>query len=70
MNLTRLDDAFEYRYTINIVVTIRARHVLLPKQLIKYLPNPMRLMSENEWRGLGVRQSPGWFHYMIHSTAL
>lgn len=26
-----------------------------------------RLMSENEWRSFGVKQSPGWVHYMIHN---
>jgi cyclin-dependent kinase regulatory subunit CKS1 len=24
-------------------------------------------MSEAEWRKFGVKQSPGWVHYMIHS---
>jgi len=24
------------------------------------------LMTETEWRNLGVQQSPGWIHYMIH----
>ena len=24
------------------------------------------LMTESEWRNLGVQQSPGWIHYMIH----
>ncbi|KAJ1980325.1 Cyclin-dependent kinases regulatory subunit [Dimargaris verticillata] len=47
------DDEFEYR------------HVTLPKQLVKYLT--AELMSEDEWRGLGVQQSPGWIHYMIHA---
>lgn len=23
-------------------------------------------MSETEWRNLGVQQSPGWVHYMMH----
>jgi cyclin-dependent kinase regulatory subunit CKS1 len=40
--------------------------VTLPKALAKYLPNPPRLLTEEEWRSLGVRQSPGWVHYMIH----
>ncbi|KAJ2159730.1 hypothetical protein GGF46_002809 [Coemansia sp. RSA 552] len=48
------DDEYEYR------------HVSLPEGLRKYLPRPLRLMKENEWRNLGVRQSPGWEHYMIH----
>ncbi|KAJ1531196.1 hypothetical protein HK405_001523, partial [Cladochytrium tenue] len=36
------------------------RHVTLPPQL-------GRLMTEDEWRGLGIKQSPGWYHYMIHN---
>ncbi|XP_077389985.1 cyclin-dependent kinases regulatory subunit 2 [Festucalex cinctus] len=47
------DDAFEYR------------HVTLPKPLSKLVP-ASHLMSEEEWRGLGVQQSHGWIHYMIH----
>lgn len=23
-------------------------------------------MTESEWRGLGVQQSHGWVHYLIH----
>lgn len=23
-------------------------------------------MPEVEWRALGVQQSPGWFHFMVH----
>ncbi|VDK26147.1 unnamed protein product [Anisakis simplex] len=23
-------------------------------------------MTESEWRSLGIQQSPGWVHYMIH----
>ncbi|CCW60285.1 unnamed protein product [Phytomonas sp. EM1] len=47
------DDVFEYR------------HVILPKDLSKLVPRN-RLMSETEWRQLGVQQSQGWMHYMIH----
>lgn len=47
------DDKYEYR------------HVLLPKALFKQLPRS-RLLSEDEWRSLGVQQSRGWVHYMIH----
>ncbi|OLY85622.1 Cyclin-dependent kinases regulatory subunit [Smittium mucronatum] len=52
------DDEFEYR------------HVTLPEPLRKYLPNPNRIMTEKEWRGLGVRQSPGWEHYMVHGMPI
>ncbi|TKS74547.1 Cyclin-dependent kinases regulatory subunit 1 [Collichthys lucidus] len=47
------DEEFEYR------------HVVLPKQLSKLVPTS-HLMTEEEWRGLGVQQSQGWIHYMIH----
>ncbi len=41
------------------------RHVILPSALVKLLPLN-HLMTETEWRNLGVQQSPGWVHYMIH----
>ena len=47
------DDEFEYR------------HVMLPKELSKLVPKD-RLMSETEWRAIGVQQSRGWIHYLIH----
>lgn len=39
---------------------------MLPKDLAKTLPKG-RLMTETEWRGMGVQQSQGWVHYMVHS---
>ena len=47
------DETFEYR------------HVVLPKNLAKMVPKS-QLMTEEEWRSLGVQQSPGWDHYMTH----
>nr|CAD7408327.1 unnamed protein product [Timema cristinae] len=41
------DDLFEYR------------HVILPQDLAKHVPKS-HLMTETEWRNLGVQQSPGW----------
>ena len=41
------------------------RHVMLPQDMVKLVPKN-KLMSETEWRALGVTQSPGWVHYMIH----
>ncbi|MEE6524270.1 hypothetical protein FKM82_023646 [Ascaphus truei] len=38
---------------------------MLPKELAKQVPKT-HLMSEEEWRRLGVQQSLGWVHYMIH----
>ncbi|MDR3549243.1 MAG: cyclin-dependent kinases regulatory subunit [Candidatus Pacebacteria bacterium] len=47
------DDKYEYR------------HVLLPKETYKSMPKS-RLLTESEWRALGVQQSRGWVHYEIH----
>ncbi|KAK2466810.1 hypothetical protein APHAL10511_001068 [Amanita phalloides] len=58
------DDLFEYR------------HVILPKQLLKMVPKEyfspddsgtLRLLTENEWRGIGITQSLGWEHYEVHA---
>ncbi|XP_076232183.1 cyclin-dependent kinases regulatory subunit isoform X10 [Calliopsis andreniformis] len=40
-------------------------HVILPADLARHVPKT-HLMSETEWRNLGVQQSPGWVHYMMH----
>ncbi|XP_065166750.1 cyclin-dependent kinases regulatory subunit [Atheta coriaria] len=42
------------------------RHVVLPRELVKLIPKT-HLMSETEWRSIGVQQSRGWIHYMTHS---
>lgn len=47
------DESFEYR------------HVVLPKEVASRVPKT-HLMSESEWRNIGVQQSHGWIHYMIH----
>ncbi|KIJ69180.1 hypothetical protein HYDPIDRAFT_80318, partial [Hydnomerulius pinastri MD-312] len=57
------DDHFEYR------------HVILPKPLLKLIPKDLfdekegtlRLLSETEWRGIGITQSLGWQHYEVHA---
>ncbi|ENN81407.1 cyclin-dependent kinases regulatory subunit [Dendroctonus ponderosae] len=47
------DDKYEYR------------HVLIPKEMVKYVPKT-HLMTEDEWRSIGIQQSKGWIHYMTH----
>ncbi|KAH1225336.1 Cyclin-dependent kinases regulatory subunit 2 [Glycine max] len=63
------DDTYEYRYThdsISFVFSaINLGHVVLPPEVAKLLPKN-RLLSENEWRAIGVQQSRGWVHYAIH----
>jgi len=42
------------------------RHVTLPSELGKQVPKN-HLLTETEWRNLGVQQSVGWVHYMFHN---
>ncbi|KAF8605447.1 CKS-domain-containing protein [Ceratobasidium sp. AG-I] len=58
------DDHYEYR------------HVILPKPFLKLLPKNyfepddsgvLRILSETEWRGIGITQSLGWEHYEVHA---
>ncbi|CAH2294359.1 cyclin-dependent kinases regulatory subunit 2 [Pelobates cultripes] len=60
------DEKYEYRLSFLTGTQDRcSRHVMLPKELAKQVPKT-HLMSEEEWRRLGVQQSLGWVHYMIH----
>ncbi|KAI4149321.1 MAG: hypothetical protein L6R39_002533 [Caloplaca ligustica] len=72
----RLDefvDAIHYssRYSDN---EFEYRHVQLPKDMIKRIPKDyfdpskgtLKLLWEEEWRGLGITQSLGWEHYEVH----
>ncbi len=47
------DDMYEYRH----VIVAAEKWCLFPKG---------RMITEKECRELGVQQSPGWIHYMIH----
>ncbi|WVQ90070.1 hypothetical protein IAS59_003847 [Cryptococcus gattii] len=58
------DDRFEYR------------HVILPKQMLKLIPQRyfasddsglLRILEEDEWRGIGITQSLGWEHFEVHA---
>ncbi|XP_057586049.1 cyclin-dependent kinases regulatory subunit 1-like [Hippopotamus amphibius kiboko] len=40
-------------------------HVMLPKDTAKLIPKT-HLMSESEGSNLGLQQTQGWVHYMIH----
>jgi len=50
------------------------RHVQLPKNMLNEIPTdyfvgekgPLKLLWEEEWRGLGITQSLGWEHYEVH----
>jgi len=47
------DDIYEYK------------HVLLPEALFRSITKG-KLLSEEEWRSLGIKQSRGWVHYAIY----
>ena len=40
--------------------------MILPLDVAARVPKG-RLLTETEWRDLGVQQSRGWVHYMLHS---
>jgi cyclin-dependent kinase regulatory subunit CKS1 len=44
--------------------TYEYKHVILPRHWATELPN--RLLTEEEWRAIGVQQSKGWEHYFIY----
>lgn len=56
--------SFNAYFTKNVFLT-HSRHVILPKEIAKKVPK--RLMTEAEWRGLGVQMSQGWENYMRHA---
>lgn len=43
-----------------------SRHVIVPKDMAKLIATKKSLMSESEWRAMGIQQSQGWIHYMYH----
>ena len=45
------------------------RHVVLPREIAKKVPQT-HLMTESEWRSIGVQQSKGWIHYMRHEPGM
>lgn len=47
------DDVYEYK------------HVLLPEELFRSISKG-KLLTEDEWRKLGIKQSRGWVHYAIY----
>ncbi|KAL4481956.1 hypothetical protein ABPG74_008045 [Tetrahymena malaccensis] len=48
------DDYYEYR------------HVILPKQIFKTMPRDQKVLTESQWRMMGIQQSRGWVHYDSH----
>jgi len=45
------------------------RHVILPEDMAKQLPKT-HLMTETEWRNLGIQMTSGWMHYMRYDPGM
>ena len=43
--------------------------MILPKEIAKLVPKD-KLMPEHVWRKIGVQQSQGWVHYMVHKPGI
>jgi cyclin-dependent kinase regulatory subunit CKS1 len=41
------------------------KHVIVTKEIYTLMPKD-KLLSETEWRALGINQTKGWIHYTIH----
>jgi cyclin-dependent kinase regulatory subunit CKS1 len=54
---------YSEKYTDSI---FEYRHVILPNHIATLVP-PKKLLTEPEWRNLGVQQGNGWIHYMIYN---
>jgi len=48
---------------------VHDRHVILPEDLAKIMPET-HLMTETEWRNIGIQMSTGWKHYMRHGPGM
>ena len=57
------------------VLTCSRSHVILPKPFLKRIPKSyfdpeepgvLRILSDAEWRGIGITQSLGWEHSEVH----
>ena len=44
---------------------------MIPKQFFNNdNSGTLRLLTEEEWRGIGITQSLGWEHYEVHGTSI
>ena len=43
------------------------RHTILSNEAYLKYKTKIKLLSENEWRALGVCMSKGWVHYAFHT---
>ena len=71
---TKLQEATYSRIPCIAPITLSTlfRHVVLPKSMVRMLPtgadSKPRIMTDKEWRGIGVQQSRGWEHYAVHRS--
>ncbi|XP_001943166.1 cyclin-dependent kinases regulatory subunit [Acyrthosiphon pisum] len=58
--MSRGDIQYSTKYEDNMYIY---RHVILPEDMAKHVPKT-HLMTETEWRNLGIQMTSGWMHYM------
>ncbi|KAM0753598.1 CKS-domain-containing protein, partial [Meredithblackwellia eburnea MCA 4105] len=66
------DDEYEYRHVIlpNLLILDRSVLILTIIVHLQYFADEksrvLRLLSDQEWRSIGIVQSIGWQHYEVH----
>lgn len=58
------DETYEYRYGFTLFV-ILCRQVTIRMKYAKLIPKD-RLLSDQEWRHMGIQMSLGWEHYCLY----
>ncbi|XP_050431983.1 cyclin-dependent kinases regulatory subunit-like [Adelges cooleyi] len=61
--MPREDIQYSAKYEDDIYIY---RHVILPEDVAKQVPKT-HLMTETEWRNLGIQMTSGWVHYMRYN---
>ncbi|XP_015376164.1 PREDICTED: cyclin-dependent kinases regulatory subunit 1-like [Diuraphis noxia] len=64
--MSRGDIQYSTKYEDNMYIY---RHVILPEDMAKLLPKT-HLMTETEWRNLGIQMTSGWMHYMRYDPGM
>ena len=65
------DDTYEYRHVLLPKRVMKEMYRLVQSASLSNdrsskPSSDLRILSETEWRGLGVQQSRGWQHYEVH----
>ena len=56
------DDLYEYRH----IILPKWHFAKIPKTYFNKETGTLNLLTEDQWRALGIAQSIGWEHYEVH----